>query len=98
MKQTLLITAALLCSLAAFTQNDIYWYHFNGTLNAVADCNYSICDVTGKTIKTGNLRLGDNRIALDRLSNGLYLLKMVSYDGAAAYISLSNSKGQVYSN
>jgi hypothetical protein len=50
-------------------------------VTAVANCNFSICDITGKIISTGILQQGDNNITLEFLSTGLYLLKMVSSDG-----------------
>jgi hypothetical protein len=45
-------------------------------------CNYNICDVTGRVIKGGTLLQGDNSISLDQVSSGLYLLKLLSSDGA----------------
>jgi hypothetical protein len=44
-------------------------------------CNYSICDLSGKTIATGTLKQGDNRIELGQLSRGMYLLNITANGG-----------------
>jgi hypothetical protein len=51
-------------------------------VSSEANCSYIICDITGKTISMGILRQGENDIAIDQLSNGLYLLKLASLEGA----------------
>ena len=45
--------------------------------------SYTICDITGKVMSTGSMLKGSNNLALHQLSNGLYLLRILSPDGKA---------------
>jgi hypothetical protein len=46
-----------------------------------ADCNYSITDIRGKIILKDVLRKGDNKIFLNKLSEGIYLLNLADKEG-----------------
>jgi hypothetical protein len=44
-------------------------------VSVVSNASYSVTDFTGKTVMTGTLRQGDNKISLESLAGGVYLLK-----------------------
>ena len=52
-------------------------------LTAPVAANYSICDLSGRSLTTGVLQPGDNRILIESLPAGLYILKATSTDGSA---------------
>lgn len=51
-------------------------------VSVAANCSYSISDITGKVLNHGALQHGANEIRLDRLANGMYLLRVLSNDGS----------------
>lgn len=46
--------------------------------------SYNLCDITGKTMLTGELPQGDNTISLNNLNSGIYLLKLTGNDGTGS--------------
>ena len=68
-------------------QMKIYPNPFNSTtvLNANDTYNYSISDLTGKIVKSGNVFKGDNLFDLSRLNRGMYILRLQK-DGKVSFI------------
>ena len=66
----------------------------NGMLHIalVTDCSYSICDITGRIVKTGAMQPGSNNIAVDYLPKGQYLLKIANSNGAKYGIYVFSSR------
>lgn len=45
-------------------------------IRAMAGCSYVVSDVTGRMIQSGNLASGDNKLHLNRVMAGMYILKV----------------------
>lgn len=58
------------------------------TVRVDEDVNYSLYTITGQIVKQGKLTATTNLIAIDELSKGCYLLKMVNGNGAVQTIKV----------
>jgi hypothetical protein len=65
----------------------VYPNPFSSTTIVSANDNYeySVCDLTGKTVQSGKIVIGENQLLLGTLNRGMYLLKL-ERNGKVAFI------------
>jgi hypothetical protein len=76
-------------------KNDVNIYPNPATdnlhINTGSKYDYNLCDITGKTILTGDLKQGDNNICISSLSTGLYLLNLTDNNGIRTTYKISKN-------
>jgi hypothetical protein len=52
----------------------------------LAPASYNLCDLTGRSVQTGMLQTGENKISLEYISPGVYFLKTKRGEDAAEQV------------